>query len=188
MRTLVVVAHPDPDSLTQALSKHFCSCVESAGGETELLDLYQEGFDPVASPDEFKGWFDGTEPAKDVRRSQELISRADAMVLVYPVWWGTPPAILQGWLQRVMTRGFAFSFDETGAHGLLPKKAGLIVSVGSQDHALRNHYIEPIEGVLRYCGFEIVADSVNWGVYPGVGAEKVEQALDDAYGLAQSFS
>ena len=188
MRTLLVIAHPDPDALIHGLADRFASRVKALGGEVDVLDLHKDGFDPVVSADEYALWREHKVPDK-IAACQQRLMAADNLVLAWPVWWATPPAMLQGWLQRVMTNGFAFSFDENGAHGLLSHKTGLLVNVGSPNSAsLSAQYLEPIQGVLKYCGVTTLKTCVNWGIYPGADAERVSAALVAAEKFAEEFA
>ena len=186
MRTLLVVAHPRPGALIHAMAQRFARKVEQLGGELELVDLYRDGFDPVVRVDEYDGWRSQEVP-EDVAAYQSRLKQAQNLVLAYPVWWATPPAIMQGWLQRVMTHGFAFSFGEKGAQGHLQLKAGLLVNVGSPDDTLAAEYLEPIQGVLKYCGVEDIRTCVNWGIYPGADGGKAKRALRMAEEFAVEF-
>jgi NAD(P)H dehydrogenase (quinone) len=112
MVVLVVHAHPDPDSLGTALARAAVDGFRDAGREVELVDLYADGFDPRMTPDERRAYETGTpilDPA--VQRYADLIGRADTIVFVYPTWWFGMPAILKGFLDRVLVAGVAFRLD-----------------------------------------------------------------------------
>lgn len=106
------------------------------------------------------------------------------MALVYPLWWAGPPALLQGWLQRVLSQGFAF---QPGVGGCLRQRAQLIVNVGSRDATQRNRYIEPMLGVLAYCGLKDVRVQANWGVYAGADRAALAGYLDTAEVAGRDF-
>lgn len=185
MEVLVVVAHPRQDSLTCELARRFCAGLRAAGHTATEADLYAEGFDPVVRPQEFTNWGQ-REVSVAARIEQERLERAQGLALVYPLWWSTPPAVLQGWLQRVFTQGFAFEYG-AGPHGRLRHKTQLIVSIGSRDQAQYSRYIEPILEVLRYCGITEIQTLVNWGVYPDAPQENIQGFLDAAYQSGLSF-
>jgi len=188
MRSLLVLAHPDADALIHGMADRFSRRVEALGGEVDVLDLYRDGFDPAVSASEYAGWREKRIP-DEIAAYQQRLTEADNLVLAYPVWWATPPAMLQGWLQRVMTNGFAFTFDDSGARGLLSHKTGLLVNVGSPNSAsLSAQYLEPIQGVLKYCGVTALKACVNWGIYPGADAVRVREALEAAEKFAEEFA
>jgi len=107
--TLIVTAHPDPDSLTADLALQLRDALPP--GSVVVADLAAEGFDPRFGPadrDAYRG--DGDVPA-DVVREQRRIDAADHLVLVFPVYWWSMPALLKGWIDRVFIAGWAFDID-----------------------------------------------------------------------------
>jgi putative NADPH-quinone reductase len=114
VRVLVVHAHPDPGSFNGALYRAAVDALESAGHEVDALDLYAEEFDPVMSRAEREAYeTDSPICSPEVARHVELVRRAEGLVFVYPTWWGGLPAILKGWLDRVLVPGVAFTLDDT---------------------------------------------------------------------------
>jgi NAD(P)H dehydrogenase (quinone) len=113
MLALVVVAHPSTDSFCQELAARTVTGLRAAAHDVVVLDLYAEGF-RVALTAEERLAYHGDEPIVDpmVARHADLVSRAEALVFVYPTWWSGLPAILKGWLERVMVPGVGFRFDE----------------------------------------------------------------------------
>ena len=113
MLVAVVVAHPSADSYCRYLASRAIGGLVAGGHEVELLDLYADGFCVAMSAEERKAYH-GDSPICDplVARYAEIVQRAGALVFVYPTWWSTLPAILKGWLERVMVPGVAFCFDE----------------------------------------------------------------------------
>jgi len=186
MSVLVVTAHPDRRSLTHGLGERFSLGLEAAGIAVDRLDLYEAQFQPVLTAEELALWADGQRP-QEVLEQQRRIGAAQGLALIYPVWWAAPPAILLGWLQRVFTEGFAYRYHDK-AEGLMPHPVQLIVSAGTRDEALRAAYVEPILGVLRYCGFGPMDALVNWGIYTKAPEDRIRAALDGAYEAAQSFA
>ena len=79
------------------------------------LDLYALGFAPAMSLEERRAYH-GEQPLLDPMTvaHAELVQRADVLVFVYPTWWSGPPAVLKGWLERVLVPGVAFRFDAAG--------------------------------------------------------------------------
>ncbi|MBC9718677.1 NAD(P)H oxidoreductase [Streptomyces sp. TRM66268-LWL] len=106
---LLVVAHPRTDSLTAELTRRAQVRLESAGFTVDLLDLYAEGFDPRLGPEDEPDWADrDKEYSAEVRSHMRRIEAAEVMVVVFPLWWFGPPAILKGWIDRVWNHGFAY--------------------------------------------------------------------------------
>lgn len=186
MSVLVVTAHPDRRSLTHALGARFAEGLEEAGIAVDRLDLYELGFQPVLSASEIARWASGERPP-EVLEQQRRVGVAQGLALVYPVWWAAPPAILQGWLQRVFTEGFAYHYQDK-AVGLMPHPVQLIVNAGTRDETLRAAYVEPILGVLRYCGFGPTDALMNWGIHPQAPSERIAGALKGAHEAAGTFA
>jgi NAD(P)H dehydrogenase (quinone) len=113
MQALVVIAHPCDDSFTHAAAGRAVAGLRSAGHEVEVVDLYALGFRVAMSPEERRAYH-GETPLIDehTREHARLVEWADCLVFVYPTWWSGLPAILKGWLERVMVPGVAFVFDD----------------------------------------------------------------------------
>jgi NAD(P)H dehydrogenase (quinone) len=113
MRVVVVVAHPDPNSFSHAITSTVRASLSAGGHEVTVLDLYAEEFRAAMSHDERLA-YDGDRPILDpmVELHAGVVKQAEALVFVYPTWWSTMPAILKGWLERVMVPGVGFVFDE----------------------------------------------------------------------------
>jgi NAD(P)H dehydrogenase (quinone) len=113
MLVAVVVAHPSADSYCHALASRAVAGLRAAGHHVEILDLYADGFSAAMTSAERRAYH-GDEPILDpmVARHAALVTDAEALVFVYPTWWSGLPAILKGWLERVMVPGVGFRFDE----------------------------------------------------------------------------
>lgn len=116
----MVCAHPDADSFTSAVSAAAVRGLATAGHHVTTLDLYAVGFTATMSADElraYQGWrAPAPPPVLDpmVAEHAALVAAARAIVFVYPTWWSQPPAILKGWLERVLVPGVSFRFDDSG--------------------------------------------------------------------------
>ncbi len=115
MNVLVVLAHPNADSFSHAIAQRALESLASAGHHAQLLDLYALGFRAAMSAEERVAYHTGT-PIVDpmIAEHAALIRRIDTLVFIYPTWWSSLPAILKGWLERVMVPGVAFVFDDAG--------------------------------------------------------------------------
>jgi NAD(P)H dehydrogenase (quinone) len=111
--TLVVHAHPDPTSFNHAVVAAAVEGLRRSGTEPVVIDLYAEGFDPRMSAAERLAYESG-EPIlhEQVGRYAELVTGAHTLVVVYPTWWFGLPAILKGFLDRVLVPGVGFRIDE----------------------------------------------------------------------------
>lgn len=115
MNVVVVLAHPNDDSFNHAIAERACAGLTRGGHNVELLDLYALGIRAAMSEQERIAYHTHS-PIIDplIAEHAALLRRADALVFVYPTWWSSLPAILKGWLERVMVPGVAFVFDDVG--------------------------------------------------------------------------
>lgn len=114
MRVLIVYCHPNPESFTAAVRDVVRENAKGAGAEVHVLDLYADGFDPVLSRDELDAYERAPENAQPVQEHVDAIRWCDTLVFVYPTWWYAHPAMLKGWLDRVLLPGVAFDMPDGG--------------------------------------------------------------------------
>lgn len=124
--TLIVYCHPYEMSLSAAVLTAVEAGLDRAGRSFEVCDLYADGFDPVLRAPDLALYGEGGTNDELVRRYQGQLSRARHLVLVAPVWWNDIPAMLKGWIDKVMLVGF--SWEATG-HGLSGTLGRVIESV-----------------------------------------------------------
>lgn len=113
LRALVVVTHPRSDSFTHAVAEAAVGGLRSAGHEVRVIDLYADGFRPAMNLDERRGYPEGDCLLDEQARAYAAHVRwCDTLVFVYPTWWSGLPAMLKGWLERILVVGVAFRFHE----------------------------------------------------------------------------
>lgn len=108
MRALVVYCHPRNGSFTAAVRDVVLDQLRLAGAETRVLDLYQRGFDPILSASEHEGYEIYPDNCAPVQQDVDDIRWCDTLIFVYPTWWYGLPAVLKGWLDRVLLPDVAF--------------------------------------------------------------------------------
>ena len=119
IRHAVVLAHPDPRSFNAAIAHGYCEAVEAAGQQAILRDLYAMNFDPVLKAQERPGRSD-FRLSPDVQAELALLRGANVVTFVFPIWFGMPPAILVGYIDRVLGSGATVGQVQHGAgRGLL---------------------------------------------------------------------
>lgn len=113
-RFLVVFAHPHPDSFSSALCRTATDALTAAGHHVDVIDLYADDFDPRLTAPE-RAAYESPNPilCAHIDRYADLVRRAEGLVFVYPTWWWGLPAILKGWLDRVLVPGVSFVLDPT---------------------------------------------------------------------------
>ena len=121
MRVLVVYAHPLEASFLSAAHRRAVEALRRGGHEVDDLDLYAEKFDPVLSPGQMQSYVDVARNTREVESYVRRLRAAEALALVFPVWFDGAPAILTGYFQRVFLPGVATTIDEEGLfHPNLP--------------------------------------------------------------------
>ncbi len=113
MKALVVTAHPCADSFSHAAADRAVAGLQAAGHQVDTIDLSASGFTAAMSLDE-RVAYDTDDPILDPQVAEHvaLVQAAGIIVVVYPTWWSGLPAILKGWLERVLVPGVGFRFDE----------------------------------------------------------------------------
>jgi putative NADPH-quinone reductase len=108
MRALVVYCHPNPESFTAAVLATVLERLEAAGAEIRVADLYRRGFQPVLTGPELEVYLDSPANAAPVAQDVADLRWCDTLIFVYPTWWYGLPAMLKGWLDRVLLPDVAF--------------------------------------------------------------------------------
>lgn len=175
MKISVILGHPYKESFNHAIAGTVAKALEEMGHEAYFHDLYEENFDSLITGYELVN-------SKSVNMLVEShcneIKEADGIVIIHPNWWGQPPAILKGWVDRVLRNGLAYGFDENDNGGGVPKgllnaKTAVVFNTSNtpKDREL-SVFGDPLETIWKncifaFCGvhdfhrrmFRVVADS-----------------------------
>ena len=156
MKVLVILGHPNPgESFNRAIAETAGRVLRELGHEPVLRDLYAEGFDPVMPMGEEKLPIE--ELPEPIRREIDAVRGAGGFVIVHPNWWGTPPAILKGWLDRVFRAGFAYSFSENGViSNFTDKRAQIFTTSNTPRDVELEVYHDPLENFWKTIVFGLV--------------------------------
>jgi NAD(P)H dehydrogenase (quinone) len=182
---LIVYAHPEPRSFNGSLLRVAKQALAAGGHTVRISDLHAMNFDPVVRASDFRD-FDPTERldyfaeqkrayaagtlAEDIAAEIEKVAWCDLLILQFPLYWFSVPAILKGWIDRVFVPGFAFgggAWYERG--GLVGKRAMLAMTMAAYPEMMAPDGINglldvnlwPIQnGVLAFCGFDVLAPFV----------------------------
>lgn len=188
MSALIVHSHPEPTSFNAQLTATARQTLHQAGHSVEVADLYAENFDPVErgahysqrldaerfSPlgEQRHAWQNRTLPA-DVHKQIDRLEAADLLILQFPLWWHGPPAMLKGWLDRVLVSGGLYTSRMRYNHGYFRGRRALIsVTTGAPAEALgaggRGGNIDallwPLHYSLHYLGYSVLPAFVAAGV------------------------
>lgn len=184
---LIVHAHPESDSFSSAQAETARSALEAQAYAVEVIDLYAKRWRPVLDRKEFPPVHGAFKPqreqrhavktgtlATDVRADLDALLRADLLVLSFPMWWFSVPAILKGWLDRVLVMGAVFGgelglFEDAAMAG---RRAVLLATTGGSPDAFRpdgefgdiDSFLFHINrGVLEFVGYDAVAPVITYG-------------------------
>ena len=158
MKILVTLAHPAPNSFNHALANTVCESLLACGHEVLFHDLYAEEFEPLLPAQEMPE--DGI-VSLDIQKHCEELQSAEGIVIIHPNWWGQPPAILKGWIDRVFRAGVAYQFLEGDSGegtpiGLLKAQAALVLNTSNTpDERERVVFGDPLELLWKRCVFEL---------------------------------
>ncbi|AEM48457.1 NAD(P)H dehydrogenase (quinone) [Acidithiobacillus ferrivorans SS3] len=156
MKIMVVVAHPRKESLCSGIFRAIISQLESLGHEVDCCDLYDEQFDACLRVEDEPDWDNPGKIYSDaVINYQARIVISDSLVLVFPIWWWSFPAILKGWIDRVWNNGWAYGSKK------IPVSSVLVFSTASatSDTYSAEGYKDAIDqqigkGIFEYCGIK----------------------------------
>jgi putative NADPH-quinone reductase len=156
MQVSIILAHPDPSSFNHAIANAAARKLNEGGHEVHFHDLYAENFDPLLPKEELAK--DAALPEAIAAHCREIGS-IDGLVVVHPNWWGQPPAILKGWVDRVVRPGVAYEFLEGDSGdgvpvGLLKAETAVVLNT-SNTQAEREIAVfgDPLETLWRRCVF-----------------------------------
>jgi NAD(P)H dehydrogenase (quinone) len=184
MKHAIIVAHPNPRSLSAQIAGAYAAAVAGLKQEALVRDLYQLGFDPRLRTEETSGP-NGPTAAEDVVSERALLADTDVFAFIYPLWFNAPPAMLKGYVDRVFSMGFGFAPDFSGGNQALLDGKRLIsfTTSGAPDAWVKetgavatltagfDHHVAAV------CGLTLV-DHVNFGgIVPGITEEAVEDIL-----------
>ena len=170
MHALIVLTHPDPNSLTHAIAEQVAHGIAASGSRhsSEIADLSVEGFDPRFTRNDHAVLLKQAAPSTEIAAEHARLERADALVLVYPIYWWSFPSLLKGWIDRVFTQGWAYEEDENGK---LQKKLQHLqvhlLAVGGADQRTyaRHGYFGAMKtqidhGIFGYCGAQVLTSEL----------------------------
>lgn len=173
---LVVIAHPGPESFTHAWAAASVEGARAAGHAVTGIDLYAEGFDPVAP-----------EGGPDIAYHVAALKAADHLIVHFPLWWYGPPAMLKGWIDRVLVFGDTYDIDTPFQRGpLRGKRALFCVSAGVRAEQCgpsgrageARLQLWPLAHGLRFAGIDVLEPYIT----PGIDADQstAQRILMDA--------
>ena len=137
--TTIILAHPWHGSFNKSILDETIDNLKKNNKEYTVIDLNKDEFNPTLKEDELALLSEGKHKDALVERYQAALKQSDALVFIFPVWWADTPAILKGFLDKVMLKGFAYSNGKLGLQGLLTniKRTTVITTSNSPKWYLR---------------------------------------------------
>ncbi|XP_076142917.1 NAD(P)H dehydrogenase [quinone] 1 [Alosa pseudoharengus] len=187
---LIVYAHQSPTSFNSAARKVAEEALKEQGCKVLVSDLYAMDFQASATrkdisgdlkePENFKygdeamaAWQEGR-LSKDITEEQRKVEEAELIIFQFPLYWFSVPAIMKGWMDRVLSQGFAFSLQNMYDNGIFKdKKAVLSITTGAMESMFFSDGISgdinvtlwPLQnGVLHFCGFQVLQPQIFWSI------------------------
>lgn len=191
MRALIVVSHPEKESLTHSVASAVAKGISTNPQHTaDIVDLSAEGFNPTFTAQDFAAFKLTASVPANIVAEQARIDKADALVLVFPVYWWSMPALLKGWIDRVFTNGWAY--EET-AEGEVVKKLGRlsvhIIGLGAASQGAYDRHgftaafnAQIAHGIFDYCGAQVKTSELM--LLPELGSPQAY--LDKAQTLGET--
>jgi NAD(P)H dehydrogenase (quinone) len=190
MKVLIVIGHPNSNSFNHALANVCKEQIIKNGHTVFFHDLYKEQFNPVLNPENNLQDDDITQYCSELKESNGII-------IIHPNWWGQPPAIIKGWIDRVFIPEIAYTFveDSNNNHiqkGLLQAQTALVLNTSNTAEELEDQiYKDPLETiwknrVFQFCGISNFK-RLNYRVIKDSNIEQRTVWLTDLQQLIDSY-
>lgn len=184
-KALVVLGHPLPDSLCGHFAAAARDALSAAGHEVTILDLACDGFDPRLTAAERAAYYAPPHDFPGVSREAALLRDAQIVVLVFPTWWFSPPALMKGFIDRVFAPGVAFDhgvdFGPIRPRLDRLRKAVVVTTLGSPWWVDWLVMRRPVRRMFKWAVFKACAPQASIRYLPFYAAEKPEQARVEAF-------
>jgi len=194
MKILVVLAHPNPKSFNAAIAQIVLRTLQAGGHEVIFHDLYAENFDPVLKAAEMGK--DAVLPLEIQQYCREL-ALAQGIIIIHPNWWGQPPALLKGWVDRVFRPEVAYRFLEGDSgegvpEGLLRAEAALVFTTSNTAPLRELEYFgDPLQNIWQNCIFRLCGISrflrQNFAIVVTSTPEQRQEWLQQVTTIVEAF-
>jgi len=194
MKISVILGHPYSKSFNAAIAEAVIAQLGRNGHNIRFHDLCAEGFNPAMPAGELK-----TDVPEDrlTEIHQRELREADGIVIVHPNWWGMPPAVVTGWIDRVIRENVAYAFPEGDSgggvpDGLLKAKAALVFNTSNTPEARENTVFgDPLQRIWKDCVFDFCGvrtfDRMIFRVVADSSPEQRGRWLDQARALTDRY-
>lgn len=172
MKFLIVDSHPYSESFNRQLTRKIEEAVKEKH-QVEVVNLVDDKFNPVMEAADLRLFSSGKSADPKVADYQQKIDEADCLVFAFPIWWSTMPAVLKGFLDKVLLYGYAYTYGENGMlEGLLSKQAVVITTMETPNSMFDEIINNPVKNqfinaTLGSCGVQTIRhfqiDQINSG-------------------------
>lgn len=163
MKYLIIYTHPNPKSFNNAILEAISDELKKEKKDFKIRDLYKIGFNPALSTKDLLAIQNGAVP-KDIKKEQNYIGSADALIFIFPIWWSAMPAMLKGYIDRVFSLKFAYDITEDEVVGLLQgKKVFIVCTTGASK-----------EDYEKMGAFKMMKMSMDMAIFQFSGMEVLE--------------
>jgi len=194
MHLSVILAHPNKRSFNHAIAETAIAALERNGHDVSFHDLYEEEFDPILPYEEI---LEGTPLPPALADHCREIASADGIIIVHPNWWGQPPAILKGWVDRVFRPGIAYRFLEGDQGegvpvGLLKARTAIVFNTSNTPpERERRVFGDPLEAIWRNCIFGLCGVEIfyrkTFGVIVTSSARQRSRWLEEVHEIVGRY-
>ncbi|MEM4182052.1 MAG: NAD(P)H-dependent oxidoreductase [Candidatus Pacearchaeota archaeon] len=186
-KILIINGHPRKDSFCYYLSRKYLEGVRSNGEDALLIDLYKLNLNYLSLDKKIFS-------EKEIIKIQRAIYFSDFIVFIYPIWWGSMPALLKGFFDVVFTSGFAYKYDKKGnvKQLLKGKKARIISTAGSPFLYVVLHKVlltgSIVYPTLKFCGFSSVKSTIFHSIRKNLSKKRAEKIAKKVFYLGKRDS
>lgn len=158
MKISVILAHPAQESFNHAIAAAAIETLNANDHRVYFHDLYRENFAPLLLSEEFPK---ETSLPPDIEKHCKEVSQAQGIIIIHPNWWGQPPAVLKGWIDRVLRPGVAYEFREGDKGegipiGLLKAKSAIVFNTSNTEtQREKKVFGDPLETLWKNCIFDL---------------------------------
>jgi len=179
MKILIINGYPGKKGLTSELSKVYYKFSKKAGNNVKLLTLYDLKFDLILH----EGYKGKQKIEPDLKKSQELISWAEHIVLFYPIWWGSMPALVKGFIDRTLIPEYAFIHEDGKFKKLLKGRTiSIIATAGGPQFVYsllsKTYYYLSSSLIFGFCGIKVKKVKIFGGIFPKANPKKIQKAIN----------
>lgn len=191
MKTVIVYSHPYEKSYNHAILESAIEGCRKNGHEVDVMDLYKDHFNPVMDINDLLGFVKHYQVDPQSKDYGERIKDADHLVLIFPIWWGIMPAIMKGFIDKVVAPGSFYDYndDKVTMHTTINPdiKVTIITTMNTEKERYKSYFGNAIEGALIRGTFNTVGiDKVEWkslNMVKEVSMEQRKQWLEEVADL-----